>query len=63
MAYDCLIEEPMPIELINTPLGVEMNKVDFSAVAPQNLVKGNYTIINVVMYVKSFRYIVVVLLL
>lgn len=43
--------------VIETP-AVELRKVEFSAIAPKMLVKGDYNIINVIMYEKSFRYIV-----
>ena len=42
----------------NVPPCIQIRKVDFSAVAPKNFVKGNRTIVNIVMYEKSFRHIV-----
>ena len=37
---------------------VQMSRVGFSAVAPKQLVKGEYSIIDVVMYEESYRHIV-----
>lgn len=37
---------------------VKLHKVQFSAIAPKMLTKGEYTIINVIMYEESCRYIV-----
>ncbi len=40
------------------PPDLELQKVEFSAVAPKTLTKGNYSIINVIMYERSFRSVV-----
>ncbi len=37
---------------------VAIKEVDFSAVAPKNISKGSYSIINVIMYEKDKRYVV-----
>lgn len=37
---------------------IEMKKVQFSAVAPKTFIKGDYTVINIVMYENSFRHVV-----
>lgn len=37
---------------------VKLHKVQFSAIAPKVLTKGEYTIISVIMYEESYRYIV-----
>lgn len=37
---------------------VDLKKVQFSAVAPKTFVKGDYTVINIVMYEDSFRHVV-----
>jgi len=37
---------------------VALRKVEFSAIAPKKLVKGNYTVIHVIMYEGAFRHIV-----
>lgn len=42
---------------VNKPF-VELQKVQFSAIAPKILTKSEYTIINVIMYEESCRYIV-----
>lgn len=40
------------------PPGVDIGKVEFSAIAPKHLVKGDYTIIDLIMYDKASRHIV-----
>lgn len=45
---------PVVIEKPN----VKLQKVEFSAIAPKTLTKGDYTIINVIMYEESCRHIV-----
>ena len=37
---------------------VRLQKVEFSAIAPKTLLKGNYSILHVVMYEEAFRHIV-----
>ena len=37
---------------------MEISRVQFSAVAPKTLVKGDYSIINIVMYEEHFRHVV-----
>lgn len=37
---------------------VDLKKVQFSAVAPKTFVKGEYTVINILMYENSFRHVV-----
>lgn len=52
-----LIEDEIICSSIAAP-SVEIRKVEFSAVAPKNLVKGDYATINVLMYEITFRHIV-----
>lgn len=37
---------------------VQLSKVEFSAVAPKQLIKGEYSIVDIVMYEESFKHIV-----
>lgn len=37
---------------------IDISKVQFSAVAPKRFVKGDYTIVNIVMYEKAFHWVV-----
>lgn len=45
-------------KVLNESQEIEVRKVEFSALSPKRLVKGNYSLINIVMYEKSSRYIV-----
>ena len=42
----------------NEEAELDMTKVQFSAVAPKTFMKGDYSLINIVMYEDDFRYIV-----
>lgn len=44
--------------VLNQPAPLEISKVHFSAIAPRTLTKGEYTIIDIVMYQDAFRSVV-----
>ena len=51
-------QEPETAQPVQTAEENESRSVEFSAVAPKGLTRGEYAIVNVIMYEKEFRFIV-----